>query len=130
MKNKNHDAKLEQLIEQVDWANTNLHDRQLFAQSFSMMELATLAVFRAASIRSGRLVSMIATLMTILLLVLLEAKMETIVIVTSAIQILLFLFSQLFELFTKRVYNSVEGTTTNIVKTLAQKHPKLEKTEK
>lgn len=129
MKNKNSDAKLEQLIEQVDWTNTNQHERQLFAQSFSMMELATLAVFRASSIRSGRLVSMIATLMTILLLVLFEAKMETIVITVSAIQILLFLFSQLFELFTKRVYNSVEGTTTDIVKTLAQKHPKFEKTE-
>lgn len=122
MKSRGSDAKLENLIEQVDWQRTTVHERNLFARSFSMMELATLANFRASSIRGGRLVSMIVTMMITLLMLLFQARMETIVVAVSAVQIVLFLVSQLFEAYTHKVYRDVESAATDVVKTLAEKY--------
>lgn len=116
-------TELEILMCKVDWESATEQERLEFTSSFTFLELSKINRIRYDAIKHGRMSSLLVNCILVMLLLLLHVNEGIVLVASIALQIAMFLLSQIFDFFSKNVMKQAEKTVLDSVKKLARKYP-------
>lgn len=117
------EKQIDDLMHQIDWDSVTDFEKSFFANSILTLEIGFREKEKSNSILSSQYISFLSTMIMLLIMLIFSCEPLTMLVSSVFMQMIFFIYNQVINWMTHRIFEKVNVSLLNFLQTLQKKHP-------